>query len=81
VNRKNTHNSSVKSNVLEYRESEVDDDLAYKYYKKKMGVMDIDELDNSDDESSQKYVQNNQKDEYSDDEFDQQVDFISYDLK
>lgn len=43
--------------------------------------MDIDELDNSDDESSQKYVQNNQKDEYSDDEFDQQVDFISYDLK
>lgn len=77
MNRKNTHNSSVKSNALEYRESEIDDDLAYKYYKKKMGVMDIDELDNSDEESSRKYTKNNQEEEYSDDEFEiQQVGLL-----
>lgn len=29
--------SSVKSNAMEYRESEVDEDLAFKYYQKKMG--------------------------------------------
>lgn len=33
---------------MEYRESEVDEDLAYKYYKKKLGVMDVNDLNNSD---------------------------------
>ena len=35
--KKDTNVSSVKSNAMEYRESEVDEDLAFKYYKKKMG--------------------------------------------
>jgi hypothetical protein len=72
INRKNTHNSSVKSNALEYRDSEIDDELAYKFYKKKMGVMDIDELEGSDEESSQRVAENNQDgnedDEYSDEQ-------------
>lgn len=47
---KPTHNSSIRSNLMEYRESEVDEDLAYKYYKKKLGVMDAADLNNDSDD-------------------------------
>jgi pyrrolidone-carboxylate peptidase len=78
-NRKNTHNSSVKSNALEYRDSEIDDELAYKFYKKKMGVMDIDELEGSDEESSQRVAENNQDGNQDDNEDDDYSDEHSND--
>jgi hypothetical protein len=51
--------SSVKSNVMEYRLSEVDDDLAYKYYKKKMGIKDSEDLRESSQDNHQNMLQSN----------------------
>jgi len=71
LRKKKTHNtSSVKSNVLDYRESEVDEDLAYKYYKKKMGIKEASDLA----ESSADIIQLSEgnKDNYdSDQDFDE----------
>ena len=42
LKKQNTNQSSLKSNTLNYRESEVDEELAFKYYKSKMGVQQND---------------------------------------
>ena len=49
VKKKDTYQSSIRSNTLQYRESEVDDDLAYSYYKKKIGIQDAQDLKQSND--------------------------------
>lgn len=78
MNKKDTHNSSVKSNIMDYRESEVDEELAFKYYKKKMGIKDAGDLQDSsmasnpnldNDEDPDEYGDDNDDDDYSDDEF------------
>lgn len=43
IKKKDTYNSSVKSNIQEYKEAEVNDDLAFRYYKKKVGANNVEE--------------------------------------
>lgn len=47
---------------MHYRDSEIDDDLAYKYYKKRLGIADSNEMKES-------------NDNYNEDDYDNDDDF------
>lgn len=64
MKKKNTNQSSLKSNTLQYRESEVDEDLAFKYYKKKIGAGQQEDLKDSSENDKQ---DQDQDDDYEDD--------------